>query len=36
MLKELSGLLSPDNSIDGITLKDFSELVIANKKMNTL
>lgn len=32
MLKELSGLLSLDNSMDDITLKDFSELVIADKK----
>lgn len=32
MLKELSGLLSLDSSMDDITLKDFSELVIADKK----
>lgn len=32
MLKELSGLLSLDNSMDSITLKNFSELVIADKK----
>ncbi|MUP48950.1 hypothetical protein C3L57_07065 [Veillonellaceae bacterium M2-8] len=32
MLKELSSLLSLDNSMDSITLKDFSELVIADKK----
>lgn len=34
MLKELSGVLSLNNSMNNITLKGFAELVIADKKMN--
>lgn len=34
MLKELSSVLSLNNSMNSITLKEFAELVIADKKMN--